>query len=657
MPSLVKKRSHGGDAPGDQQSTLKMRRSCDACALAKRRCDGELRCSLCCKKSIRCVYSTRQKSGPKAHKTPGESVAATATTSISSTTTADKPIKRRKTSKKPSKEQASAAAPSTTTTGWQQHQRQQSSLLKTVPPGKSEPITQAALALSSTAAVAPASPSLSKRKQPAAPGRRHASQQVARKEPRPRHQRKDKDGKKIPAVKSPAPAAAAATAVVSPSNGTATSRFARQPPVALALPAQVASLPRSKSSAAEETAGAKFAPLPRMVPRRGSSVSAPGSESSVDGSSSSLSWDDVQDVFVSSLEDDVLWSCDDFSDDDRAEGWAAAGVASDDRSPGGFDWLPPNAENATPSNDSPKALEAILMAGDHESVLTTDQTATTAAPRPAGRFAGQPPPLAALAPQEPMMSQMLPSRASSPSVVFAQRSPGGGYGGYGGGGESSGGLPPSAKISDDVEPIVVNVLPTASGSSSSSSGMLQNSLGRISDSKAADCGDGACSPISAWTPEAVVAGASTLLAVLSDADFCSGVRSDILTGGNGWGVERRHQHHQHHHNDDSSTRWSWPPRNLRANYGMVPRSPPAATPTLVADGFWHSETTATTDGVAVSEKNRGHYYHRQQQQQQRLALAPPDIGSLVKELSTPSDGGGTAARGGKGSKRYRTATL
>lgn len=31
---------------------------CDACALAKRRCDGELRCSLCCKKSIPCVYST-----------------------------------------------------------------------------------------------------------------------------------------------------------------------------------------------------------------------------------------------------------------------------------------------------------------------------------------------------------------------------------------------------------------------------------------------------------------------------------------------------------------------------------------------------------------------------------------------------------------------
>ncbi|CAN0243103.1 unnamed protein product, partial [Ectocarpus sp. 8 AP-2014] len=227
-------------------------------------------------------------------------------------------------------------------------------------------------------------------------------------------------------------------------------------------------------------------------------------------------------------------SCDDFSDDDWAEGWAAAEVASDDSSPGGFDWLPPNVEkNATPSNDSPKALEAILMAGD--------QTATTAAPRPAGRFAGQPPPSAAHAPQEPVMLQVLPSRASSPSVVFAQRSPGAG-GSYGGGGESSGGLPPSAKISDDVEPIVVNVLPAASGSSSSSSGgggeMLQNSLGGKSDWKAADCGDGACSPTSAWTPETVVNGASTLLAVLSDTDFCSSVRSDILTGGNGWGGER-----------------------------------------------------------------------------------------------------------------------
>ncbi|CAN0289017.1 unnamed protein product [Ectocarpus sp. 12 AP-2014] len=653
MPSLIKKRSHEGDASCDQQSTLKMRRSCDACALAKRRCDGELRCSLCCKKSIRCVYSTRQKSGPKGQKAPEESVAATATTSISSTTTADKPIKRRKTSKKPSKKPASAAAAPSTTTGWH-HQRQQSPLLKTVPTG-----TPPDLAPSPTAAVAPASSSLSKRQQPAASGRRHPSQQVARKEPRPRHQRKDEDGKKIPAVKSPAPAAASANAVVSPSNGTATSRFARHQPVASTLPAQFPSLAQSKSSAAEETVGAKFAPLPRMVPRRGSSVSAPGSESSVDGSSSSLGWDDVQDVFVSSLEDDVLWSCDDFSDDDQAEGWAAAGVASDDRSPGGFDWLPPNVEkHATPLNDAPKALEAILMAGEQESVFTTDQTATTAAPRPACRFAGQPPPSAAPAPQEPIMSQMLPSRASSPCVVFAKRSPGAG-GGYGGGCESSGGLPPSAKISDDVEPIVVNVLPAAGGSSSSSSsGMLLNSPGGISDSEAADCGDGACSPISGWTPEAVVAGASTLLAVLSDADFCSSVRSDILTGGNGWGVARRHQQHHQQRNDDGSTRWSWPPRDVRANYGMVPRSPPAAAPTLVADGSWHT----ATDGAAVSEKNRGHCYHRQQQQQQqqqqqRLALAPPDIRSLVKELSTPSDGGGTAARGGKGSKRYRTATL
>ncbi|CAB1104177.1 unnamed protein product [Ectocarpus sp. CCAP 1310/34] len=652
MPSLIKKRLHGEDAPGDQQSTLKMRRSCDACALAKRRCDGELRCLLCCKKSIRCVYSTRQKSGPKGHKAPAESVAATATTSISSTTTTDKPIKRRKTSKKPSKKQASAAAAPSTTTGWH-HQQQQSSLLKTVPPG-----TPADLAPSPTAPVAPASPSLSKGQQLAAPGRRHPSQQVARKEPRPRHHRKDADGKEIPAVKSPAPAAAAANAVVSPSNGTATSRFARQQPVAPALPAQFPSLARSKSSAAEETVGGKFAPLPRMVPRRGSSVSAPGSGSSVDGSSSSLSWDDVQDVFVSSLEDDVLWSCDDFSDDDRAEGWASVGVASDNRSPGGFDWIPSYVEeNATPLNDAPKALEAILMATEQASVLTTDQTATTAAPRPAGRFAGQPPPSAALAPQEPMMYQMLPSRAFSPNVVFAQRSPGAG-GGYGGGCESNGGLPPSAKISDEVEPIVVDVLPAAGGSSSSSSGMLQNSSGGISDSEAADCGDGACSPISGWTPEAVVAGASTLLAVLSDADFCSSVRSDILAGGNGWGVERRHQQHQQQRNDDSSTRWSWPPRDLRANYGMAPRSPPGATPTLVVDGSWHTPT----DGAAVSENNRDHCYHRQQQrqqqqQQQGLALAPPDILSLVKELSTPSDGGGTAARRGKGSKRYRTATL
>ncbi|CAB1106686.1 unnamed protein product [Ectocarpus sp. CCAP 1310/34] len=374
-----------------------------------------------------------------------------------------------------------------------------------------------------------------KRQQPAAPGRRHPSQEVARKEPRPRHHRKDEDGKEIPA------------------------------PVAPALPASFPSLARSKSSAAEETAGAKFASLPPMVSRRGSSVTC-------------------------SCRALRTMCC------GAAEGWASAGVASDNRSPGGFDWIPSYVEvNATPLNDAPKALEAILMAAEQESVLTTDQTATTAAPRPAGRFAGQPPPSAALAPQEPMISQMLPSRASSPSVVFAQRSPGAG-GGYRGGGESSDGLPIWAKISEDDEPIVVNVLPAASGSSSSSSsGMLQNSLGGTSYLKAADCGDGACNPISAWTPEPVVAGASALLVVLSDADFFSSVRSDTLTG-------------------------------------MVPSSPPAAMPTLVADGFWHSEITATDGALSKNQRHYSHRQQQQQQQQQRLALAPPDIRGLIKEL-------------------------
>ncbi|CBJ28194.1 possible metalloprotease [Ectocarpus siliculosus] len=173
------------------------------------------------------------------------------------------------------------AAPSTNTV-WH-HQRQQSSPLRTVvPPGKSEPITPADLAPSPTS-------------------RWHPRRLRCRRGSTRPHPAADTQASRWRG-RSPALATTG-----------------RTKPVAPALPAQFPSLARSKRSAAEETAGAKFAAHPRMVvPRRGSSVSAPGSESSVDGSSSSLSWDD-----------------------DRAEGWAAAGVASDDRSHGGFDWLPP----------------------------------------------------------------------------------------------------------------------------------------------------------------------------------------------------------------------------------------------------------------------------------------------------------------------------
>ncbi|CAM9778363.1 unnamed protein product, partial [Laminaria digitata] len=34
----------------------KLRKSCDPCSLAKRRCDGLPQCSLCRKKGLRCVY-------------------------------------------------------------------------------------------------------------------------------------------------------------------------------------------------------------------------------------------------------------------------------------------------------------------------------------------------------------------------------------------------------------------------------------------------------------------------------------------------------------------------------------------------------------------------------------------------------------------------
>ncbi|CAM9281667.1 unnamed protein product, partial [Ectocarpus sp. 12 AP-2014] len=49
-------------------NTPRLRKSCDPCSLAKRRCDGQPQCSLCRKKGLTCVYGERQKSGPKGRK-------------------------------------------------------------------------------------------------------------------------------------------------------------------------------------------------------------------------------------------------------------------------------------------------------------------------------------------------------------------------------------------------------------------------------------------------------------------------------------------------------------------------------------------------------------------------------------------------------------
>ncbi|CAN0397107.1 unnamed protein product [Ascophyllum nodosum] len=62
-----KKRTRGGVRSGTMSASplTKMRKSCDACAVAKRKCDGKATCSLCSKRGSLCIYSERQKSGPK----------------------------------------------------------------------------------------------------------------------------------------------------------------------------------------------------------------------------------------------------------------------------------------------------------------------------------------------------------------------------------------------------------------------------------------------------------------------------------------------------------------------------------------------------------------------------------------------------------------
>ncbi|CAM9113602.1 unnamed protein product, partial [Sphacelaria rigidula] len=62
------RRSGGSGRKSASGGASRLRKSCDPCSLAKRKCDGKPECSLCVKKGLRCIYGERQKSGPKGRK-------------------------------------------------------------------------------------------------------------------------------------------------------------------------------------------------------------------------------------------------------------------------------------------------------------------------------------------------------------------------------------------------------------------------------------------------------------------------------------------------------------------------------------------------------------------------------------------------------------
>eukprot|EP00752_Nemacystus_decipiens_P005955 g5378.t1 len=681
-----------------------MRRSCDACACAKRKCDGESRCSLCTKKGIPCVYSERQKSGPKGNHTPGAKQAAAAAVAAADGALASK---GRKTDKKrpshatggptPKKKVAggvapAAAATAVTATATAAKRQQVNGLspspltLKPETPRPSPPlapITAAPPKSSPASSPAGSSPTskLTMSPVPAAARPRQQPRTVAKKEPRPRHQLKNHDGGK---GKDPAAAPAVVTPVGCPSAASNNGDGARMP-VTPPLPSRLSlSSSKAPAAAAVVASSSKDAnpPLSSMLLRDDvlpSAVSASGS--SIDGASSSLSWDDVPDVFVSSLEDDVLWSCDDFSDDGTGGDGSVSGVGAEGHE-NHF-----QARGFVAGLTRGKKVRAVesTVSPTMEMMLLDDPPASTTS-RYAGGF-GDPHQL-----RRQESPSMLLKSPPSPAIVSPQQM------------ALSEGSRRYQQPVEGEEPIVVGVLPaesrrssTCSASSASSAGTdigrRQNSLGSVS-------GDVTSSPISSWPQDAVEAGASTLLAVLADTDFCGaavGRDMDGVTGaGGGHGgllkqqqlqprfnlnQYRHNTHHQHHrlHADirssgtatigNYSARASlrWPPQGTAlslgraVHFGLGSRtSPPASTPSATATAAfaavgsrpWHQQ--APFPGATMQQRYDGHHQQRRQPHGGPVSL---DGRTLAEGMSTASKGGGVDRGERSGSKTFQTASL
>lgn len=508
---------------------------------------------------------------------------------------------------------------------------------------------------------------------------------MAKKEPRPRHQLKNHGGGK---GKDPAAAPAAVSPVGYPSAAAkdAGDGGARMPVAPPPLPRRLALSSSKAAAAAAVPSPVKDAtPLSSMLLHDDvllpSTVSASGS--SIDGASSSLSWDDVPDVFVSSLEDDVLWSCDDLSDD--GTGGGGGGGAEGDEKPflaGGF-------VAGLEGGGKMRTVVERTVSPTVEMMLLDDPPAPTTS-RLAGGF-GNPDQLRRQGSTSALMLQKSPP---SPAVVFPRELaalP-----------EGSGRHEQPIEID---EPIIMGVLPAVSRRSSTSSASSSSAdTGRRQSSLRSIPGDVTSSPISSWTQDAVEAGASTLLAVLADTDFCGaavGRGIDRVTGdggGHGHGGLRKQQnqlpqHHRfhlnpcrpshHHHrlradvgssssttaigNHNARVSLRWPPQGTSVSHGRVThfgmgsRMPPtASTPSATASAAFAAVGSrpwghqAPTPAAIPQQRHGIHHQQRSQPQGGPVSL---DGRSLAEGLSAASKGAWAARGERSGSKTYQTASL
>lgn len=655
----------------------------------------------------------RQKSGPKGNHTPGSAKQAAAESAAdgaladkggksdqkrpAAAAGGPKPKKKVVAGGIASAAAATAAATATATAtagaktiGWQQQEQTKhlspSPLTpKSETPRPSPPVAPivAASPRSSPASSSPAgSPPTDKpatSRVPAAVRPRQQQQRaVAKKEPRPRHKLKNQDGGK---GTDPAAAPAVVSPVGYPSAAATDGGDGARMPVAPPLPPRL-SLSSSKAAAAAAVPSPvkdDTPPLSSMLLHDDmlpTAVSASGS--SIDGASSSLSWDDVPDVFVSSLEDDVLWSCDDLSDDGTSGGGSVGAEGDEKPFPaGGF-------AAGLARGEKMRTVER-TVSPTVEMMLLDDPPAPTTS-----RFAGG----FGISHQlhRPESSPMLLKSTPSP-VLVSPRQPAA--------------LPEgSSRHQQPIEvdePIVMGVLPAASRrTSTSSASSTSTDIGRRQNSFRSIPEDVTSSPISSWTQDAVEAGASTLLAVLADTDFCGaavGRGVDRVTGAGGGhgGLQKQQNHPQQHrfhlnqyrhnqqrphrpradirsgstttidtHNARASLRW--PPQGTSVSHGRAAHfamgsrlSPPASTTSATATAAfaavgsrpWHHHTPTS----AAAAPHQRHGIHHQQRSQPQGGPVSTDGRRLAEGMSAGSKGAWAARGERSGSKAYQTASL
>lgn len=369
---------------------------------------------------------------------------------------------------------------------------------------------------------------------------RPVQKKAAGKEPRSQHARQQQKRPHLQQVRNVSPntpPVSAAPVHAKDTPPTTPSPPCPAPQANAVAPTTLAAVPPMIPSGEITTATTGVASVSRCMPV----VDAAPSEPSVDGSSSG--WDDVPGIFVASPEDEVIWSADDFSDDDLVVEAGSIHFRGDGYS--GLPQLGGLTERTTPAR---------------------------------GVFGGAWPGNAQ--PQRHQLQQWPQARPSSPSVVSSHRYAASlenkalvlGGGGGGGGGRGVG-----------------------------FTARIRSQEGLRNERTVAGSARDISSPILTWTQEAVEAGASTLLAVLADTEL-----GPPSSGGAGCGARGEGWEHLADKRPFAcgqlpcTTSSGFTPCTGIATNGM-PTQPPALT--TVGPRHWHGTAASHPRGSSFCDAN------------------------------------------------------